>query len=166
MSSASDTHHRRSVRESSDARALSRSASTPSRHAAAHMGRSSFGGPGSTTTYVPETSMMHPGAVPIGGSTTAPRGMSACFSCARTMSASAIVARANRRVRAPTSSSASSLRSIGTPAAIATASMVRSSAVGPSPPVTTRRPRPSSICARIVAVRPPRGSPMTTILST
>ncbi len=80
----------------------------------------------------------NPGAVPIGlARTSAPRGRSACL---RLLS---VIGRPNLANKAAIAASAAALRSRPTPAAMATASAVRSSEVGPSPPDTKQR----SACA-------------------
>src|SRR4051812_14389546 len=87
-----------------------------------------------------------PGAVPTGSITVAPSGTSACLRLeARTASKSRLRQRfiSGSRMSAIRCSSASSNAS-GRPAKRATTSSVRSSAVGPNPPLVTIRPTPSS----------------------
>ncbi len=125
----------RMIRCSSESVSSARTAGV--RTASAHIGCSSPGGPGSTTTGGrPSPDTTSPGAVPTGSSTTAPSGTRACLRApARIPSSDA--SRHRRRIRATIcqirSSSAGST-DIGRPANPATTSAVRSSAVGPSPP--------------------------------
>ena len=63
------------------ARGRARPRRAPRGRAASHIDVSSHGGPGSTTTTTPSCTSAHPGAVPGGGSTRAPSGSVACFSC-------------------------------------------------------------------------------------
>ncbi len=117
-----------------------------------HIGCSSRGGPGSTTTVgLPGTTT--PGAVPTGSMTMAPAGTIACLRlAARTASKSTSVKRALRRLRIDaifSSSCPSSTRS--RPQNCATISTVMSSAVGPRPPLVTIRSTPSSARKRSCA---------------
>jgi hypothetical protein len=118
------------------------------RTAFSHMGCSSRGGPGSTTTVgVPGTTT--PGAVPTGPRTSAPAGTIACLRLAA-MTASKSTAPVARlrpirffRMSAMVSSSAGS-RTNSLPQNRATVATVMSSAVGPSPPLVTMRSTPSA----------------------
>ena len=114
-----------------------------------HIGCSSRGGPGSTTTVgLPGTTT--PGAVPTGSITTAPTGTMACLRlAARTASKSPVPMRAISFFKISAilfSSSASSTSS--RPQNRATVATVMSSAVGPSPPLVTIRSTPSSAMKR------------------
>ena len=147
MNSDSTTLARRSSRGAADASAPSTAATSATSRAASHDAAHSHGGPGSTTITAPPARSTAPGAVPGGGSATAPAGSVACLrapcsriSCDARAGTVAIAARTI--ARAPSSSCR------GTPAASATASIVRSSWVGPSPPVITTRSTPDcSACA-------------------
>jgi hypothetical protein len=122
----------------------------------AHIGRISRGGPGSATTTRPSGRVTNqPGAVPFGFGSAVADGMShACF---RLISG-------NRRLRRAQSSR--SQRSIpastagSSPHAAAIDSRVRSSGVGPRPPVeTTRSTRPrASAYARLTVARSSRSA--------
>ena len=113
-----------------------------------HIGCSSRGGPGSTTIVGPSRpsggGTTNPGAVPTGSSTVAPSGTIACLRFpARTASMSMSGKRlaSGRRISAIRSSTAGSSfisRSWKRP----TTSAVRSSAVGPSPPLVITRSNP------------------------
>ncbi len=132
----------RRIRCSSTPARASTSRTTPTPTAASHIGRSSPGGPGSTTTHgPPSTGTTSPGAVPTGSSTTAPEGTSACLRLpARRLSSLTSRQRPRSAEMIPqirSSSPASSSRE--TPANSATTSAVRSSAVGPSPPLVITR---------------------------
>ncbi len=108
-----------------------------------HIGWSSRGGPGSTTTVgFPGTTT--PGAVPTGSITYAPSGTSACLRlAARTASKSQWLKRAISGFRiAAILSSSSSSRTSSRPVKRATISTVMSSAVGPRPPLVTIRSTP------------------------
>ena len=109
-----------------------------------YMGFISRGTPGSTTAWAtrpsgPVTARRYPGAVPTGlSTTTAPSGMRAC---SRLFSAiSRPRERKNWRMRSAWTGSMSR----GTPATPAKVSLVRSSVVGPRPPVERTR----SACCR------------------
>src|ERR1700761_5226975 len=126
-----------------------------------HIGCSSRGGPGSTTTVgLPGT--MTPGAVPTGSITTAPTGTMACLRlAARTASKSPAPRRAINffkiaAILASISLSSTSSRSQNR----ATVATVMSSAVGPRPPLVTIRSTPSPArkrsCASISAARSPQ----------
>src|SRR6185436_5932562 len=105
-----------------------------------HIGWSSRGGPGSTTT-VGDPGTTTPGAVPTGSITYAPSGISACLRLAAlTASKSQWLKRAISGFRiaailSSSSSSSTSSRSVKR----ATISTVMSSAVGPRPPLVTIR---------------------------
>ena len=106
-----------------------------------HIGRISRGGPGSVTSTRPSgASTSQPGAVPFGlGSASADGIRQACL---RLTSGKAIPRR-SKRSRSHASISGSTVGS--SPTSAATASRVRSSGVGPRPPVvTTRSARPSA----------------------
>ena len=116
-------------------------ASSRGRASSCHIARISRGGPGSVTTTRPSGARTsQPGAVPFGfGSASADGIRQACL---RLTSGKAIPRRSNRS-RSHASISGSIVGSSPTSAAIA--SRVRSSGVGPSPPVvTTRSARPSA----------------------
>ena len=110
-----------------------------------HIGCSSRGGPGSTSTvgFPPTTT---PGAVPTGSRIVAPAGTIACLRLAAlTASKSTSLTRARSRLRISAiffSSSSSSTSS--RPQNSATTATVISSAVGPSPPLVTIRSTPSA----------------------
>jgi hypothetical protein len=115
--------------------------------ACGHIAWSSRGGPGSTITVGPAwVGTTNPGAVPAGSIGVAPSGTIACFRFAsRRASASKRNRRANparmSAIRCSISGSSTSSR----PANRATASAVRSSAVGPRPPLVTIRSTPTSV---------------------
>ncbi len=113
-----------------------------------HIGCSSRGGPGSTTTVGRSRSAgggtTSPGAVPTGSSTVAPSGTVACLRLpSRTASMSTFGKRlaSGRRISAMRSSTAGS-SVISRPWKRPTTSAVRSSAVGPSPPLVITRSSP------------------------
>ncbi len=116
--------------------------------AAAHIGWSSRGGPGSTSTAGRSApsggGTTRPGAVPTGSRTVAPRGTSACLRLpARIAASSRLRQRPRRRSRiARIRPSSASSSTSGRPANSATTSAVRSSAVGPRPPLVTIRSTP------------------------
>ncbi|OPZ68273.1 MAG: hypothetical protein BWY81_00909 [Firmicutes bacterium ADurb.Bin467] len=110
-----------------------------------NMSISSRGGPGSTATAFLPDSTMQPGAVPCKfGMMIAPRGKYACF---RLFS---VISRPMRRMRSSIAARLCACRSIGSPKNSPTISFVRSSSVGPSPPVVitmSARESPSAIAA-------------------
>ena len=125
-----------------------------------HIGCSSRGGPGRTTTVgLPGTTT--PGAVPTGSMTCAPAGTMACLRlAARTESKSTSVNRARSRLRiAAIFSSSCSSSTSSRPQNCATTSTVMSSAVGPRPPLVTIRSTPSSARKRSCAAMSPGRSP-------
>ena len=114
--------------------------------AASHIACSSRGGPGMTITTGPDSAgTTRPGAVPAGSIVVEPFGITACLRlAARTASRSKPARRAKAaRIRAIFSSISSS-STISRPAKRPTTSAVRSSAVGPRPPLVTIRSIPSS----------------------
>ncbi len=117
-----------------------------------HIGWSSRGGPGSTSTAgLPGT--ITPGAVPTGSNTTAPTGTMACFRfAARTASKSPVPMRAISffKISAILFSSSSS-RANSRLQNCATMATVMSSAVGPSPPLVTIKSTPSLAMKRKAA---------------
>ena len=101
----------------------------------ANMGWFSLGGPGKTATAQPSLRATYPTAVPMGlRSTSAPSGIIACFSFPAGGSSPRSMAKI-WRIRSHWSSS----RIVGHARACATASVVRSSEVGPRPPQTMTR---------------------------
>ncbi len=180
-SKAPSTDSARSVRASSDSGSpvirinrvskaeppASKSATAGTDTAAPHIGCSSRGGPGSTSTSGrPGTT--RPGAVPTGSSTAAPAGTSACLR-APSRSPSSLTSR--QRSRSPETtpqirSSSAASTAIGRPATDATTSAVRSSAVGPSPPLVTTRSIPASARNRRAAERSSSRSPTTMTCAT
>jgi hypothetical protein len=110
-----------------------------------HISWSSRGGPGSTITTWPSAGTTSPGAVPAGSIGVAPSGTIACLRLpSRTASGSKRSRRAKREMISPILSSILSSRTSLRPAKRPTISAVRSSAVGPSPPLVTTRSTPSS----------------------
>jgi hypothetical protein len=109
--------------------------------AAGHIACSSRGGPGSTITVgPPATGTTSPGAVPTGSSGCAPRGTIACLRFATCSACGLTCLRWRNRARmAVICRSSASSSSSSTPANPATTSAVRSSAVGPSPPLVMTR---------------------------
>ena len=100
----SGTPNRRATRGASDRPPHPESG--PDSRAAASIASSSQGGPGSTMTRAPPAAVRAaPGAVPIGGSTLAPRGSAACLRAAADLAACDAGTRSLRR---DTSASASS----------------------------------------------------------
>src|SRR6478609_6475635 len=100
-----------------------------------HIGRISRGGPGNASMTVPSgRSTHHPGAVPLGfGSIAADAMRHACFTFTDGNGC-------RRRVHSPSSQArVGGSTSSGSPHSSATDSRVRSSGVGPSPPVVTTR---------------------------
>ena len=140
--------------------------------AAPHIGRSSRGGPGRTTIVGagrgPVSSAggtTSPGAVPTGSSTVAPRGTSACLRFERRI---ASWSRSGQRIINPSkifqirpSSAGSS--SDGRPWKSPTTAAVRSSSVGPKPPLVTMRSMPADDSQR-KASRTSSGRSPTTML--
>jgi hypothetical protein len=114
-----------------------------------HIGRSSRGGPGRRTTTRPSgRSTHHPGAVPFGFGIAVADGMSqACF---RFIAGSAIPRR-SKRERSHASWTASIAGT--SPTAAARASRVRSSGVGPRPPVATTRSTAPSASVNVLPTR-------------
>ena len=114
--------------------------------ASAHIAFISSGTPGRRTIVEPPAATRKPGADPRGfARTTAPSITSACFSFTSGIS------RPRRRKRSLRRRRIASSRTSARPSTFATASFVRSSSVGPSPPVTTRsgaRESASGISAR------------------
>ena len=128
-----------------DARPVTAAAKASVSVAVSHIACSSLGGPGSTIT-VGVPAITRPGAVPTGSSTVAPTGTRACLRlAARTASKSTLSKRAiiGLRICAIRSSSASS-STRSRPQNWATVATVRSSAVGPSPPLVRIRSIPCS----------------------
>ena len=136
--------------------------------AAPHIGCSSRGGPGSTTMVGPPSSpggTTRPGAVPTGSSTVAPAGIVACLRLpARMASRSRFGQRliSGARIWAMRSCSASS-STISRPWKRPTTSAVRSSAVGPRPPLVSTRSMPESDMNRSAASMSPGRSPTITV---
>src|SRR5688572_9544787 len=108
------------------------------RTVSSNIGFISRGTPGSTTRWTSPTARRYPGAVPSAfGTTAAPAGI---IACRRLFGGMARPAAAKKREMR---SADSACRTSDTPATRATVSLVRSSAVGPMPPVdTTRSARP------------------------
>ena len=107
-----------------------------------NIGCISWGGPGRRTSMRPSASTRWPGAVPRGlRRTAAPSITSACFSL------TGAITRPKRANRAFSSSMSAGSRRRGRPSAAAAASRVRSSSVGPRPPVEI------TISARASALR-------------
>ncbi len=96
--------------------------------------RYSTGTPGSATSSPRPSRTRKPGAVPNRfGTTWAPRGNRACLALF------GVISRPSFRKRSRMASSEGSCTSSGTPMAAATTSAVRSSSVGPRPPLITTR---------------------------
>src|SRR5215212_932471 len=135
--------------------------------AGSHISWSSRGGPGSTMTVGPEVGTTSPGAVPTGSIVVAPSGIIACFRfAARTASGSKRRRRAKPARMSAIFRSIDSSRTRGRPANRATTSAVRSSAVGPRPPLVTTRSTPVEARKRSAASRLSARSPTTTISET
>ena len=160
----------RSVRTAKDPAPATASRSARVSSACAHMACSSDGGPGRTTIVGPSPDAgadTRPGAVPTGSSTVAPTGTSACL---RVPSRHASMSRFGKRCSSGSSfaairpcSGSSSARS--RPWNAATTSIVRSSAVGPRPPLVITSATPCD-ASHSRAPRMSSGrSPTTTVVS-
>ena len=114
--------------------------------------RYSTGTPGRATSSPRPSRTEKPGAVPKRfGTTVAPRGKRACLALF------GVISRPSFRKRSRMASSEGSCSSSGTPMAAATTSAVRSSSVGPRPPlITTRSEREVVSCS--AAARSSRSS--------
>ena len=114
--------------------------------------RYSTGTPGSATSSPRPSRTEKPGAVPKRfAMTVAPRGKRACLALL------GVISRPNLRKRSRMASSDGRSSSSGTPMAAATTSAVRSSSVGPRPPLmTTRSERP--VVSRMAESRSSRSS--------
>ncbi len=82
--------------------------------------------------------------MPIGSSTTAPCGTNACLRIPASRAAGFWSMRGNRAMIAAIRCCRASSSSSSTPAKVATTSPVRSSAVGPSPPLVTTSTQPAA----------------------
>jgi hypothetical protein len=148
-SSDSRVPHSRSVSWDSSVAPASTARTRSDATAAGHIPCSSEGGPGRTTTGGPDrpsaTGTTSPGAVPTGSSTVAPAGTRACLATPAAVAAGS--ARHPRRAISaatipPMRSSRAGSTADGRPWASPTTCAVRSSAVGPRPPVVTTRSAP------------------------
>ena len=123
----------------------SRSRTGSESSAGPHSAFSSRGGPGSTITTCSPAGTTRPGAVPAGSSAMEPSGTIACLRLASCSGpGSNFIRAAKRSTIAAIFFSIPSSRTISRPANRPTTSAVRSSAVGPRPPVVTTSRTPWS----------------------
>jgi len=116
----------------------------------------SRGTPGMKNARASPSVVAKPGAVPMGfASTSAPCGKSACFAF------DSLIVRPSFSKRRRMWSSDASSRSSATPSVWATTSVVRSSVVGPSPPVHTMTRAPAARRFNVDSMRARSSSTMT-----